>query len=71
MRLGCPRLNCAEVESEKKRLWVVLYEKMPPLEKFEKISHGHYMGYITVCDFLIYELLSYLEKFFDCIPKKC
>lgn len=71
MRLGCPRLNCEDVEKEKMKVWGMLRERMSLLEKFEKIKNGYYMGYFTICDFFVYELLAYLSLFFECVPSKC
>lgn len=70
IRLGCPMLPAEKIEAHKKKVWLMLKEKMPAIEKFDK-ANTWYMGYLTVCDFFIYELMGLLTIFFPCASGKC
>lgn len=71
IRATCPNLSPEDAEKEKIELWNThIREKLKFLETYDKIGEW-FLGYLTVCDFFIYEMVSYFTLFFPNSMNKC
>jgi glutathione S-transferase len=60
IRISCPKQSPEDAEKERIELWNLhVKEKLKFMETSSRIGEW-FLGYITICDFVIYEMVSYL-----------
>lgn len=69
--LGCPKTCPEEFMKAKEKFWKEhVLPKIQYYETFCKINDW-FFGYLTVCDFVIYEVMPYMQKFFPKAAENC